>query len=140
MDAIGIINDLFGHMAWADGVTWKAVLENPAAQADKELRERLLHMHLVQHAFLLTWQGMPLGPVMAATAYDLRALGDWARTYHAELPQFLATVVPAMLDQPMPLQWADKAAQRMGRAAAETPTLGETMLQVAAHSTHTAAR
>jgi hypothetical protein len=39
-------------MSWADAVVWRAVLSLPAAAGDRSLREKLWHIHMVQHAFL----------------------------------------------------------------------------------------
>ena len=46
------LDELFAHQEWADAEHWRAFETHPAALADKTLRERLLHIHLVQHAFL----------------------------------------------------------------------------------------
>jgi uncharacterized damage-inducible protein DinB len=44
--------ELYGHQEWADAEHWRAIESHPAALEDKTIRERLLHIHLVQHAFL----------------------------------------------------------------------------------------
>jgi uncharacterized damage-inducible protein DinB len=46
------LDELFAHQEWADAELWRAFEAHPAALADKAIRERLLHIHLVQHAFL----------------------------------------------------------------------------------------
>jgi uncharacterized damage-inducible protein DinB len=46
------LDELYAHQAWADAEHWRAFEAHPAALADKAIRERLLHIHLVQHAFL----------------------------------------------------------------------------------------
>src|SRR5262249_17149598 len=46
------LRELYGHQEWADAEHWRAFESHPAALADKAIRERLLHIHLVQHAFL----------------------------------------------------------------------------------------
>jgi uncharacterized damage-inducible protein DinB len=46
------LDDLYAHQEWADAEHWRAFEAHPAALADKAIRERLLHIHLVQHAFL----------------------------------------------------------------------------------------
>lgn len=46
------LDELYAHQAWADAEHWRAFKAHPAALADKAIRERLLHIHLVQHAFL----------------------------------------------------------------------------------------
>lgn len=46
------LDELYAHQEWADAEHWRAFEAHPAALADKAIRERLLHIHLVQHAFL----------------------------------------------------------------------------------------
>jgi len=46
------LDELYAHQAWADAEHWRAVEARPESLADKAIRERLLHIHLVQHAFL----------------------------------------------------------------------------------------
>ena len=49
---ISYLNELYAHQAWADAEHWRAFEAHPAALADKAIRERLLHIHQVQYAFL----------------------------------------------------------------------------------------
>lgn len=46
------LEELYAHQEWADAEHWRALEAHPAALADKAIRERLLHIHLVQHGFL----------------------------------------------------------------------------------------
>jgi uncharacterized damage-inducible protein DinB len=46
------LDELYAHQEWADAEHWRAVEAHPAALADKAIRERLFHIHLVQHGFL----------------------------------------------------------------------------------------
>jgi uncharacterized damage-inducible protein DinB len=46
------LDELYGHQEWADAEHWRAIEAHPAALADKAIRERLHHIHMVQHAFL----------------------------------------------------------------------------------------
>ena len=46
------LDELYAHQAWADAEHWRAFEAHPAALGDKAIRERLLHIHQVQHAFL----------------------------------------------------------------------------------------
>ena len=47
------LQELYLHQEWADAEHWRAFESFPQALEDKAIRERLLHIHLVQHAFLL---------------------------------------------------------------------------------------
>jgi uncharacterized damage-inducible protein DinB len=46
------LNELYAHQEWADAEHWRAFEAHPGSLADKAIRERLLHIHMVQHAFL----------------------------------------------------------------------------------------
>ncbi len=46
------LDELYSHQEWADAEHWRAFEAHPAALADKAIRERLLHIHQVQYAFL----------------------------------------------------------------------------------------
>lgn len=46
------LDELYAHQEWADAEHWLAIEAHPPALADKAIRERLLHIHLVQRAFL----------------------------------------------------------------------------------------
>jgi uncharacterized damage-inducible protein DinB len=46
------LEELYGHQEWADAEHWRAFEAHPPALADKAIRDRLHHIHLVQHAFL----------------------------------------------------------------------------------------
>ena len=49
---ISYLDELYAHQEWADAEHWRALEAHPAALDDKAIRERLAHIHLVQHAFL----------------------------------------------------------------------------------------
>ena len=51
------LDELYAHQEWADAEHWRAFEALPAALADKAIRERLLHIHLVQHGF--SWVTAP---------------------------------------------------------------------------------
>jgi uncharacterized damage-inducible protein DinB len=46
------LHELYAHQEWADAEHWRAFEAHSTALEDKAIRERLLHIHLVQHAFL----------------------------------------------------------------------------------------
>ena len=47
---------LCAHMEWADALMWKSVLASPLAPTSLDLRERIHHIHMVQHAYLQIWR------------------------------------------------------------------------------------
>ena len=63
--------ELYGHQEWADAEHWRAFESHPAALQDKAIRERLLHIHLVQHAFL--WVLGPRNP-----QFEVKKVEDFA--------------------------------------------------------------
>jgi len=63
--------ELYGHQEWADAEHWRAFESHPAALQDKAIRERLLHIHLVQHAFL--WVLGPRNP-----GFEVKKIEDFA--------------------------------------------------------------
>jgi hypothetical protein len=79
------LNEPYAHQAWADAEHWQAIEAHPAAIADRAIRERLLHIHLVQHGFL--WV---VGPRTSPFAFnkleDFAGTGEfkaYAQHYHA---------------------------------------------------------
>ena len=112
-------------MEWADATVWSAVRK--LGTNDENLIDRLRHLHATQHAFLMIWRGDPLN------FDDVPAdIEQWARTYYAALPKFLANVDEASLDGVMNMPWAE----RYAKVTAHPTTLGDTLLQITSHSTY----
>jgi uncharacterized damage-inducible protein DinB len=135
MSNVASLRDLYRHMEWADSVVWAAVRATPAAETDPRLKILLQHLHMVQQAFLGVWTERPAG---LRTADDFACLGDveaWARPYYAEAHAFLAQQEDEALAAAQPLPWAALLVSHLGRVPCQT-TRGETMLQVASHSTY----
>ncbi len=127
--------DLFRHMEWADGEVWRAVLETPAAGDDSTLRDLLLHLHTVQHAFLDIWHERTPAFPEACDFTDMAQLRDWATPYYAEARAFVEAAAEPALARPVTMPWAAELATQLGREP-EKPTLAETMFQVTSHSTY----
>lgn len=134
MITTALVTDLFRHMEWADASVWRAVGASDAARHDANLRERLYHLHLVQRAFLRTWRGEQYDAPYP-TFDDTLSLGAWARTCYPEAFSHVESLADPDLARPMPLPWAARVARRLGQPPAVT-SVGETMLQVAMHSTY----
>jgi uncharacterized damage-inducible protein DinB len=129
------LDDCFRHMAWADGEVWRAALACPAAHDDEALRALLLHLHVVQRAFLSVWTAQPLTFPAAAEFPSLPALHAWTAPYYGEAQAFLAGLDADALSRPVVMPWASGLAARLGRQPA-APTLAETIFQVTSHSTY----
>lgn len=126
-----MIHELYDHMAWADSVVWRAVLSAPAAENDQKVRELLLHLHLVQHAFLTIWRGDPPAYPDPAAFPDLRSIADWGRRYHAEVDINSHGDPERVVDLP----WSGRLTKQFGRVPEQT-TLAQTQMQVAMHSSY----
>jgi uncharacterized damage-inducible protein DinB len=127
---------LLRHMEWADARMWDAVLAlAPRAQAEPSLRERLLHIHLVQRAFLAMWRGAPMTSYPSPDDFpELPALGGYARAYHAEAAALVAGLGEAELDAPQPVPHSEALAPAGGSVT--VATRAETVVQVAMHSSY----
>lgn len=130
------LRQLIRHMEWADAEVWRAVLAHEPAGHDKRLRDLLTHLHLVQRLFLMLWTKQPFDPTRGqpefATFADLRA---WARTYYGEANRFLDGADESMLKDVVEMPWARSLEARIGRTIM-MPTVGDTIQQVASHSTY----
>ena len=129
------VRDLFTHMEWADARIWAAVPSG--VLPDESLHRTLVHIHVVQRAFLHVWTGRPLGESIRkadefATLEDVRA---WAEPYYGEARLFLETLTNERLREPMVMPWSAQVASLLGHEPAST-TLGDTCFQVANHTTH----
>jgi uncharacterized damage-inducible protein DinB len=134
MNDLRTLKQLFGQMEWADALVFKAVLSNDEASGDEKIRELLYHLHMVQRLFLTVWQrGSLTAP--PSEAPDLVSVGESARAYYADLGGFLTGLDEAALSGEVVLPWAVRFAARLGREP-DAPTLAETCMQVAMHSTY----
>lgn len=134
MNALELSRDLFRHMEWADARVWRAVLASAAASKDPVLKGRLHHSHMVQRAFLNAWRELP-HTINDGDDLDLTGLAGWAREYHFLASEYVSTLTESDLDRPLVVPWARLIARRFGIEPA-TPSLGETLIQVSAHSTY----
>lgn len=135
MHILDTIRDLHRHMEWADAAVWQRVLASEAARDDAKLRELLHHIHLVQRAFLQLWKGMR---VEFREPGDFQALGElcrWGREHYMDLHPFLESFDEGRLDGHLKIPWAKRMSEELGMSP-QAVTHGESMLQVAAHSTY----
>jgi uncharacterized damage-inducible protein DinB len=134
MTLLASLRDLLRHMEWADAVVWRTVLGSAPAITDSIVKSRLHHTHMVQRAFFNIWREAPHSPNMG-TDLNLEQLVVWGKEHHARVPDYLATLRETDLDRPIVMPWASALAERLG-GEPHVPSLGETMLQIASHSTH----
>jgi uncharacterized damage-inducible protein DinB len=135
MTMLDAVRPLFAHMEWADAVIWRAVNDCAAASDDKLLHDRLYHIHATQTAFLQSWRGNEVVFTGAEDFPGLDAVRDLGRAFHTVAPRFVASMTPDAVEREMILPWSTYFAKRAGFAA-HPSTLGETLLQLPAHSTY----
>ena len=128
-----MIDALHEHMEWADATVWRAIVATPEAENDKTVRDRMLHIHSVQHAYMFLWRGAE--PVIPGSSHfaNLQAIRDWARDYYRMAKEYLREIDESKLDQPFEIPWAKRLEQQFGRPLSGV-TLRETLLQVPMHS------
>lgn len=99
--------DLYGHQAWADAEHWRAIAAHAAALSDRAIRERLLHIHLVQSAFL--WLVGPRQTEFAAIELkdfpDIKALKERAQGYHFQFAVLLDSMSDQRLSEEVDVPW-----------------------------------
>jgi len=134
MKSSDLMKDLFHHMEWADALIWSTILRNPTLLDDTSVRERVYHLHLVQRAFLHIWRFEQMHFEGTDTLRG-EQLARWSRAYHEEVPRFLSTLDDAQLDTEVRLPWASQITGLVGTDLTN-PSLGETLMQVALHSTY----
>jgi uncharacterized damage-inducible protein DinB len=101
------LDELYAHQEWADAEHWRALEAHPAALEDTAIRERLLHIHIVQHAFL--WV---TGPRTAQFAFkkmeDFAGMGElkkYAREGLAEMNALLKTTSAERMEEIVEVPW-----------------------------------
>jgi uncharacterized damage-inducible protein DinB len=130
-----VARDLLAHAAWADAEVWIAVRALPEAGTDVKLREKLHHIHIVQYAFPAIWDRRPIDVAPLESFGDADAMIAWAQAGHAALAARAATITQEEAESRAEVPWSKLLEERIGRDAAPV-TIGETMLQVAFHSTY----
>ena len=101
------LNELYAHQEWADAEHWRAFEAHPAALADKAIRERLLHIHQVQYAFL--WITGPRTSEFAFKKLEdfpsMAELKQYARRYHVAVGELLGGLDPVKLEELVEAPW-----------------------------------
>ena len=132
---VTLFRQLYDHMQWADALVWRAALASPAAENDAVIRDRFVHIHMVQRAFLAIWRAQAPEFRESSSFDGLASIARWGHQYHDEVRSHFEALDDAALDRTVILPWAERLTRRFGREPAPT-TLRETMLQVPMHSTY----
>jgi len=120
------LEELYLHQEWADAEHWRAFESFPQSLDDKAIRDRLLHIHLVQHAFL--WL---LGPrdvdFTMKKIEDFPTMSDlkrYGRNGLTQMNEFVKSV-EGTLSEPIEVPWFKPPAKITVRHA---------LMQAAMHS------
>lgn len=93
--------ELYAHQEWADAEHWRAFESHPVALEDKAIRERLHHIHLVQHGFL--WiTGPRTAGFELKKIEDFPAISDlkkYGREGLAQMRDFVKTLGSARMEE-----------------------------------------
>jgi uncharacterized damage-inducible protein DinB len=127
------LQPLMRHMEWADALVWSAVLALPAERADPLTRERLHHVHWVQHAYLRIWRQEPVDAPPPVPA-ELGVVLARARELYPAAAGFLGSIEASELERRVEFPWREHLRSTFGEV--HPTTLAEAVLQVALHSTY----
>jgi uncharacterized damage-inducible protein DinB len=101
------LDELYAHQEWADAEHWRSFEAHGSALADRSIRERLFHIHLVQAAYL--WVMGPRTNQFAMTTIednpDMADLKAFARKGHGEFAALLRGIVEARLQEEVEVPW-----------------------------------
>jgi uncharacterized damage-inducible protein DinB len=124
------LRDLYAHQAWADAEHWNAIGAHPGAREDAAIRQRLHHIHFVQHAFLWTVgaRDRPFSVTKPDDFTSFDRLREYAREYHVQLPIVLRELTDARLAEPVSIVWF--------KDPPLTITVAEALTQCVMHSQH----
>jgi uncharacterized damage-inducible protein DinB len=101
------LDELYAHQEWADAEHWRAFEAHPAALADQAIRERLLHIHQVQYAFLWVTGPRTSGFVFKKVE-DFPSMADlkkYGREGNAELQNAVKSSTSDRLEEVIEIPW-----------------------------------
>jgi uncharacterized damage-inducible protein DinB len=101
------LSDLYPHQAWADAELWRAIGAHPAARDDQAIRQRLHHIHFVQHAFV--WmvgdRATPFRMTQPGDFPTFESLQAYARQFHEQVPSLVSGLTSARLAEKVEISW-----------------------------------
>jgi uncharacterized damage-inducible protein DinB len=125
---IDVLRDLWRYQAWADAQIWKAILKCDAAHDDVLVRERTLHAHQAQEAFLGFALGEEIDFSRTDGMTDLAEIRAYGREVLGRGQGFLDGSDTAWADRVVTPPWPHEPPLRF--------TAGEGLLQAVLHSQH----
>jgi len=101
------LEELYAHQEWADAEHWRAFEAHAPALADKAIRERLLHIHQVQYAYV--WiAGTRAAQFEFKKIEDFPTMADlkqYARRGHAQMIAMVKAAHEAKLEETLEIPW-----------------------------------
>jgi uncharacterized damage-inducible protein DinB len=135
MHNIDWLKELFRHMIWADRQIWDALQKFPKAAENKEIKEKLCHIHQAQLAFYQIWMKMPVDMPDVSSFNSLQDMIEWAADNHNKILQFVKQIDPEKLDQEIKLPWAKNVQKSLG-IGPQPCTMMDSIQQVIQHSAY----
>jgi uncharacterized damage-inducible protein DinB len=135
MQKSNYLYDLFKHMQWADATVWQAILKTNDADKDGKIKGLTVHIHMVHHAYLCLWEKLPLKMPGADDFKDLQSVAKWGNEFYEEIFNFLNCLEEDELDNLLEIPWIKYFESQIGKVP-NAITIGESLLQVALHSTY----
>jgi uncharacterized damage-inducible protein DinB len=129
------LRELFVHMEWSDAKVFQAANAAQPEDADEQLLKTLTHLHHTQFAFYGAWLG-EFDWKSLPQFNTLTALEAWVREIYPAIQAFAGNLTDKGLESESIMPWAAHFAKRQLGIQAEATTLGETVYQVAAHSSY----
>jgi uncharacterized damage-inducible protein DinB len=101
------LHELYEHQEWADAEHWRAFEAYPAALADRAIRERLHHIHLVQSAFLWVVRDATAQFIITKVEdyANIAELKAFARKSQSEMTAMLGGMDEARLAETIEVPW-----------------------------------
>jgi uncharacterized damage-inducible protein DinB len=127
--------DLFMYMQWADAAVWQSVLKTAGVETDEKIKNTLFHIHMVQHAYLCLWEKQPLIMLDISSFKDTPSVAKWGQEFYGKVYTFLDHFEEQNLDFPLEIPWIKYFEAKVGKVP-NSITVGESLLQVALHSTY----
>ena len=122
-------------MEWADALVWEGVLGHAPSADDPFVRDSLLHLHLVQRAYLTGFEGGTPESRDLESFSSLEAVRDWGREFYPRAMEFLGRLTPDDLLAKPAVLWPQLVEEYIGQPPVPIP-LGDMVYQVASHSVH----
>ena len=121
-----ILDDLYGHMAWADAEHWQALETVPAALEDEQIRRRLYHIHMVQNAFLSIVRNERAAYRRYEEFEEIVEVKKHGLAFHAAVSDFLGRLDAQRLSDELAIPWFKEPPL--------TITIRDALMQAAMHS------